>query len=139
MNPSRKTILIIDDDADYAEALATALEASGFRVLRAPDGRQGLKLAKLETPDLVLMDIVMSERTEGFFAIQEFRRTPSLAAIPIFVLSSLYEKVADFRVAPEAGWLAHDAFFAKPVNAQELVRAIRERLRLDAAAQEGVG
>jgi CheY-like chemotaxis protein len=136
MNPSGKTILIIDDDADFAEALATALQAAGFRVLRARDGHQGLKLAKLEAPDLVLMDIIMSERTEGFFTIQEFRRTPSLAAIPIFVLSSLYEQVADFQVAPEAGWLAHDAFFPKPVKPEELVRAIRERLHLNAAVRE---
>lgn len=139
MNQTRKTILIIDDDADFAEALRTALEAAGFRVLRASNGREGLKLAKLESPDLVLMDIIMSERTEGFFAIQEFRRTPSLASIPIFVLSSLYEKVAEFQVAPEAGWLAHDAFFAKPVNPQELIEAIRRRLSLDAAVEEGAG
>jgi len=139
MNPSGKTILIIDDDADFAEALGAALEAAGFRVLRARDGHQGLKLAKLEAPDLVLMDIIMSERTEGFFAIQEFRRTPSLASTPIFVLSSLYDAVADFRVAPEAGWLAHDAFFSKPVDLEELIRAIRQRLGLNAAVREGTG
>lgn len=139
MNPTGKTVLIIDDDADFAEALRAALEAAGFRVLRAANGREGLKLAKLEMPDLVLMDIIMSERTEGFFAIQEFRRTPSLASIPIFVLSSLYEKVAEFQVAPETGWLAHDAFFAKPVNPQELIEAIRRRLSLDAGVEEGAG
>jgi CheY-like chemotaxis protein len=137
MNGTGKTILLVDDDADFAEAITAVLEAAGFRVLRAPDGRQALKLAKIERPDLVLMDIIMSERTEGFFAIQEFRHTPELRAVPIFVLSSLYSTVRDFQVAPESGWLAHDAFFSKPVDPKELVGTIRDRLGLGPAGKEG--
>lgn len=136
MNGTGKTILLVDDDADFAAALTSVLEEAGFRVLRAPNGRQGLKLAKIERPDLVLMDIIMSERTEGFFTIQEFRHTPELQAVPIFVLSSLYSTARDFQVAPESSWLAHDAFFSKPVDPRELVQKIRDRLGLGPAGQE---
>ncbi len=130
---SQKKILIVDDDADFAEAIASFLEANGYRVFQARNGDDGLKVAKAERPDLVLMDIMMRERTEGFFTIQEMRRTPGIKAVPIFVVSSLYSQVPGFRITPEASWLAHDAFFPKPVDPPQLLEKIRERLGEPAA------
>jgi len=123
-----KRILIVDDDHDFAEAVGCFLEANGFAVMRAYDGAEGVKLAKLERPDLILMDIMMSERTEGFFAIQEIRRDPSLRSVPIFVLSSLCTHLPDFEIPSSGGWLAHDQFFAKPVNTAQLLEKIRQWL-----------
>jgi DNA-binding response OmpR family regulator len=134
----RKKILIVDDDEDFVEAVSSFLETKGYEVLKAHDGRHGLTLAKLERPDLMLVDIIMSERTEGFFAIQEIRRTPELSAAPVFVLSSLYSDIADFRVPPESGWLAHDEFFSKPVDMERLLERIRSRLG-DSATTPGPG
>jgi len=125
---SRK-ILIVDDDHDYVEAVSSFLEANGYLVLKAYDGSEGLKLAKMQRPDLIIMDIVMDERTEGFFAVHEIRRTPQLSAVPIFILSSLYSKTTDFQVPPDRAWLAHDEFFAKPVSMPALLDKIREHLR----------
>jgi len=132
-------ILIVDDDRDFAEALSLFLEANHYVVLKAPNGREGLKLAKVERPDLIIMDIMMSERTEGFFAVQEIRRTPELEGVPVFVLSSLYSQVADFGIPPDSSWLAHDEFLPKPVNMPELLDKIRRhigerRRNLDAPA-----
>ncbi|MCC7174436.1 MAG: response regulator [Bryobacterales bacterium] len=125
---SRHKILIVDDDPDFSQAVASFLEASGYDVLQAADGTEGLKVAKAERPDLILMDIMMRERTEGFFTIQEMRRTPALKDVPIFVVSSLYAQIPGFRITPEASWLAHDAFFAKPVDLTQLLEKIRQRL-----------
>jgi len=125
---SKHKILIVDDDADFAEAVASFLEANGYQVLQARNGTDGVKVAKAEHPDLVLMDVMMRERTEGFFTIQEMRRTPGLKDTPIFVLSSLYSQLPGFRITPEASWLAHDAFFPKPVDPPQLLEKIRERL-----------
>jgi len=132
---SNKKILIVDDDADFAEAVAAFLEANGYRVLQARDGSEGLRVAKAEHTDLVLMDIMMRERTEGFFTIQEMRQSPGLQDVPIFVLSSLYSQIPGFRITPEASWLAHDAFFPKPVDPPQLLEKIRERLA-EAAPKE---
>ena len=121
-------ILIVDDDPDFSEAVSFFLESKGFLVRRARDGTEGLKQARMERPDLVIMDIVMGERTEGFFTVQEMRRTPELAGVPIFVLTSLYEQYPEFRIAPESGWLAHDEFFSKPVDLEVMLGKIRERL-----------
>ena len=123
-----KRILIVDDDPDFREAIGCFLEANGLTVFRAHDGQEGIRLAKLERPDLILMDIMMGERTEGFFAIQEIRRDPALKGVPIFVLSSLCSRLPDFEIPSSGGWLAHDMFFAKPVDTVQLLDKIRQRL-----------
>lgn len=128
MTADQKRILIVDDDTDFAEAVSFFLQANHYTVFRAQDGNEGLKLAKMERPDLIIMDIMMSERTEGFFTIQEIRRTAGLESVPIFVLSSLYSKIADFRISPESGWLAHDEFLSKPVDMPQLLEKIRQRI-----------
>jgi two-component system alkaline phosphatase synthesis response regulator PhoP len=125
---SKQRILIVDDDADVVESVSSFLEANGYQVLKAHDGREGLKQAKLERPDLIIMDIMMNERTEGFFTVQAIRRTAGLESVPIFVLSSLYEQVPGFRIPPDSGWMAHDQFFHKPVNMPELRDKIRRFL-----------
>ena len=128
MSSATKKILIVDDDCDFVEAVSSFLEAQDYVVLKAHDGREGLKLAKMEHPDLIIMDVVMNERTEGFFTVQELRRTAELKSVPIFVLTSLYSKITDFGVPPDTGWLAHDEFFSKPVDMPGLVGKIRQRI-----------
>ena len=121
-------ILIVDDDRDFVEAVSAFLEAHGYEVLKARDGKEGLKLAKIAHPDLIIMDIVMNERTEGFFTVQEIRRTAELKTVPIFVLSSLYSQVTDFGIPPDSGWLAHDEFLTKPVDLPELLAKIQQQM-----------
>ncbi|MGO9255488.1 MAG: response regulator [Bryobacteraceae bacterium] len=125
---NKKRLLIVDDDRDFVEAVSCYLEANGFTVLRAHNGAEGIQLAKLERPDLILMDIMMNERTEGFFTIHEIRRDPALKSVPIFVLSSFCTRLPDFEIPSSGGWLAHDMFFAKPVDVVQLLERIRQRL-----------
>lgn len=128
MTTPEKRILIVDDDRDFAEAVSCFLEANGFTVFKAHNGQEGVKLAKMERPDLILMDIMMDERTEGFFTIQEMRRATELKGVPIFVLSALYTKLPEFGIAPDSGWLAHDEFLSKPVDLARLLEKIRSRI-----------
>ena len=87
-----------------------------------------MKLAKMEHPDLILMDIMMDERTEGLFTVQEMRRAAELKDVPIFVLSALYSKVPDFEIRPDRGWLAHDEFLSKPVDMSQLLEKVQQRI-----------
>ena len=128
----KKRILIVDDDRDFVEAVAAFLEASGLTVLRAYNGGEGVRAARLERPDLILMDIMMNERTEGFFTIHEIRRDPALQRVPIFVISSFCTRLPDFEIPSSGGWLAHDMFFAKPVDPVQLLEKIRQRISLAA-------
>ena len=128
MSSRASKILIVDDDADFLESVSSFLVANGYTVVRASNGRDGLKLAKMEHPDLIIMDIMMSERTEGFFTIQDIRHVPELQTVPIFVVSSIYSSVTGFRVAPDGGWIGHDEFLSKPVDPPELLDKIRRRI-----------
>ena len=121
-------ILIVDDDVDFVSSLSAFLEAQGYTSIKAHDGREGLRLAKQERPDLIIMDIMMKERTEGFFTAQEIRRATGLGDVPIFVVSALYSKLDGFEIPPEVEWLAHDAFFPKPIDMFRLLESIRERV-----------
>jgi two-component system alkaline phosphatase synthesis response regulator PhoP len=128
-----KTVLIIDDDSDYVRAIQALLESAGYKVRSAANGRDGLQLAKTLEPDLILLDVMMSERTEGFFVIQEMRRVPILNKTPVIVISSIYSDEAAFRVDPEAGWLPANLFLAKPV---EPARLLAEAARLTSVTSE---
>jgi CheY-like chemotaxis protein len=85
------------------------------------------------------MDVMMEERTAGFFAIQEIRRDPEIAGTPILVTSSIYGAIPGFRVSPDAGWLRHDGFLAKPVDLDALLLWVREHLPLGEPATAGSG
>ncbi len=129
----QKTILIVDDDRDYVTAMETLLESAGYRVRSAPDGREGLQLARTLNPDLIILDVMMTERTEGFFTLQEIRRVPALKHTPVMVISSIYADQKIFRVNPEAGWLPASLFLPKPVDPARLLAEIRRMLDLAAA------
>jgi CheY-like chemotaxis protein len=124
----KKRILIVDDDRDFVEALAVFLEANGLSVVRAHDGSEGVKLAKMDRPDLILMDIMMRERTEGFFVIREIRSDPDLRSVPVFVVSSFCSRLPDFEIPSSGGWLENDMLFGKPVDTGLLLEKIHERV-----------
>ena len=123
-----RKVLIIDDDADFTEAVGLYLESHGFHVLSAANGRDGLRLARAERPDAILLDVIMEERTEGFFALQQMRRTPELARTPVFVVSSIYSAIPGFNLTPQTSWLRHDDFIPKPVDLPALVQRLNARL-----------
>ncbi len=120
-----KNVLIIDDDPDFVTAIGTLLESQGYAVQSAVNGGEGLRLAKTGQPDVILLDIMMTERTEGFFALQELRRIPALSRTPVIVISSIYTDVPVFRVSPEAGWLPANLFLPKPVDPARLLEEVR--------------
>jgi len=121
-------ILIVDDDDDFAESLGSFLAFRGYLVARAADSDEGIRMALARRPDLIVMDVMMRERTEGFFAIHEIRRNPQLAGVPIFAVSAIYTAAADFAVPPGSDWLAQDEFFRKPVDFDQLLERIQARV-----------
>jgi len=117
-----RSVLIIDDDPDFAQAVGGLLASSGYEVMTASNGRDGLDRAKKELPDLILLDVMMTERTEGFFTLQQIRRVPALQHTPVIVISSIYTDQSVFRVNPEAGWLPASLFLPKPVDPARLLQ-----------------
>lgn len=83
----QKTILVADDEIDLREALVTFLEAEGFNVLAATNGREALDLAWKHTPDLIMLDIQMPEMT-GLEALRELRSSEGLENTHVMMLTA---------------------------------------------------
>jgi CheY-like chemotaxis protein len=129
-----RRILVIDDDPDLRASVRVLLESRGHEVLEEADGEAGLRAARAAAPDLILLDVMMRERTEGLFVLQEIRRTPALAATPVIVASSLYHDHPFFRVREDAGWMPADLFLPKPLDPG---RFLEEVARLLERAEAG--
>jgi DNA-binding response OmpR family regulator len=68
-----KRILLVDDDPEIVESMKAVLESRGYEILVARDGNQGLVMAEQETPDLVVLDMMMPKRS-GFLVLEKLRR-----------------------------------------------------------------
>jgi len=123
-----KRILVIDDDADFRVSVRALLEREGYEVREEADGESGLRAARAFAPHLILLDVMMRERTEGFFVLQEIRRTPALAELPVIVSSSLYSEHPFFRVREDAGWMPADLFLPKPLRPKQLLEEVARLL-----------
>ena len=123
-----KRILLIDDDADFRVSVRALLESEGYEVREEADGESGLRAVRAFGPHLILLDVMMRERTEGFFVLQEIRRTPALAELPVIVSSSLYSEHPFFRVREDAGWMPADLFLPKPLRPKQLLEEVARLL-----------
>lgn len=108
MENQKKTILIIDDDADFREILKTKLTASGFKVDQAENGEQGLEKAKKIKPDLVLLDVRMP-KMNGIQTLSKIRADLELGDLKVLFLTNLGE------LDPANSWV--DDKFAKNIGA----------------------
>ena len=90
-NNGLKKILLVEDDKFLRDLCLRKLEKTGFKVLTAFDGEEGLKKIKEEKPILVLLDIVLPGLS-GFEVLKQIKTNPQTASIPIIVLSNLGQK-----------------------------------------------
>jgi len=121
----QRSILIADDDPDVVEAMKMVLEASGFTVRSAPNGKECLRKLREELPDLLILDVMMTTETEGFHIAYEIRQDPDLRALPVLMLTAIEQK-SGFKFSPDADgdFLPVEDFVTKPVEPEELLRRI---------------
>ena len=81
-------ILVIDDDRSVTDLVEVILEAEGCTVLKASDGREGLRLAQEDRPDLIILDLVMPE-ISGFNVAYQLKHNPKTQSIPVIVMTSM--------------------------------------------------
>lgn len=122
-------ILLIDDDPDFVEATKTILESKPYEVVVAFAGDEGLKKARAESPDLVLLDIIMPG-TDGFSAAEQFKKDPELSKIPVVMLTSYAERRAGTGIPVSKGFqLEAEDYIEKPVSPEELFDIIEKNLK----------
>src|SRR5215203_4868977 len=112
----KKTLLIIDDDAQYRQAMGQILEENGWRVLHAADGDEGIILAKNSRPEAVVCDLLMPH-CNGFAVCRSLRNDPALRHTRI-VITSGRDFETDRQAARAEG---ADEYLAKPMNPTQLV------------------
>lgn len=116
-----ETILIADDEEPIRELLTLYLEREGFRVITAGDGEQALAAARAQSPDLIVLDLMMPKRS-GYEVCRELRRDSD---IPILMLTARGEDV-DRIVGLELG---ADDYLGKPFHPRELTARVKAILR----------
>lgn len=123
------TILVIDDDQDFIDATRLMLEQAGFAVDAALTAEDGVRKVKLDTPDLVVLDVMLPLGYEGFEVARAIRDDLELRDLPILILTSLQEKKQlPYRFAPDRDYLPVDVFLDKPARPEELLAKIQELL-----------
>ncbi len=118
-----KTILVVEDQVDNRKILRDLLTSSGFKVIEAVDGLDGLRLAQSHKPDLILMDIQLPG-IDGYEATRRIKGDNKLKDIPIIVVTS-YALSGDEKKAFESGC---DAYVAKPYSPREMLGKVQEYL-----------
>lgn len=117
-------ILLVDDDADILEIVGFNLEAEGYQVIKASNGKDGVRTAKKEKPHLIILDVMMPEM-DGIEACENMRKLPELQNSIITFLTARgedYSQVAGFDVGA-------DDYITKPVKPKVLVSKVKALLR----------
>jgi DNA-binding response OmpR family regulator len=123
-------IAIIDDDADILDASSLILTSNGYEVITADNPDDGFKIVKKNSPDLIILDVMMNEPDDGFFLAQRFRKEN--IRIPIIMYTSVSKATGlEFGVSEI---VPVDEFVEKPISPEELISKVKKLLQL---RQEG--
>ena len=121
---SKKRILVVDDEQDMIYAVKLQLEARGFEVLTACDGQEGLNVARRESPDLIILD-VMLPKVDGYKICRMLKFDRKYNAIPVIMFTARMQE-GDRQTGYEVG---ADAYMAKPFEPRKLLDKINELLK----------
>lgn len=119
-----RKILIVDDEHDIVQFLGLRLTNSGYKVLKAYNGVEAIKIAKKELPDLIILDILMPE-LDGSKTASLLKEYPETKDIPVLFLTCLFTKEEEKQGSVRGGVY----FVAKPYDGDQLLRVIKENLR----------
>ena len=118
------TVLLVEDTEDNRFMMRRLLEMAGYRVIEAMNGEEAVKLARTESPHLILMDLSLPV-IDGLAATRLIRKLPEFEAIPIIAVSA--HDTSDFQSeAIEAGC---NSYVTKPIDFNELEELIAQLLK----------
>jgi DNA-binding response OmpR family regulator len=115
---TKKRILLVDDDREIVESMRIALESSGYEILVARDGNQGLAMAERDNPDLVILDMMMPKRS-GFLVLEKVRRS---RPVPLRVIMITANEGSRHKAYAEM--LGVDDYIRKPFAMDRLLDSV---------------
>lgn len=119
----KQKILVVEDTTDLSTVLIAMLEGQGYQVVHAAEGKSAVEMAKVEKPQLVLLDIMIPE-INGLNVCRIIRSQPETCNIKVIILSSLYQK-KEIEAAFAAG---ASEYLVKPFDNARLLETIRNVL-----------
>ena len=126
MNKKKTRILIVDDEERNVKLLEAQLSVSGYEVLTAHSGNQGVIEAEDNLPDLIILDFMMPDMSGAQVALR-LKENPDTKNIPIIFLTSILKK--DFLDKEIVNIIGNQVFIAKPVGKKELIQTIESVLK----------
>ena len=118
-------VLVVDDNQQNLELLQAYLEDVDCRTIPARDGLEALEIISKETPDLILLDVMMPKMS-GFEVCKRIKNDPKTSDIPVIMVTALTE-LGDIERGIDSGT---DDFLSKPVNKLELLTRVKTMLKL---------
>lgn len=131
MSSNKKKILIVDDEPDIREILEYNLKQAGYKVSKAKNGEEAVEKAKKDTPDLILMDIMMP-KMDGVEACRQIREDKKLDATIVAFLTARGEEFTEIASLEVGG----DDFIQKPIKPKVLLSRIKALLRRSGGTPE---
>jgi CheY-like chemotaxis protein len=123
---NRPLVLVIDDDASVHDLMSRSLAAEGVRIVTAPDGETGLRLARELEPALIFLDVLMP-KVDGWAVLTALKADPRVADIPVVMLTIVNDR--------EMGYLlGASEYLTKPVDRDRLISLLRKYRPQDAGA-----
>ena len=129
MNESSRILVVDDDDAVTLRATSHILKSAGYQVIEAVNGAECLRLAREQSPDLILLDVVLGDES-GVPICQRIKADPQLANLFVVLLSSIKTDSDSQAQGLEAG---ADGYIVRPIANRELVARVQVLLRIKAA------
>ncbi len=123
-----QTILVVEDDKFLRELISQKLVKEGYNVVQAIDGEEGVKKAKEEKPDIILLDLILPG-IDGFEVLSRIKAEANLVAIPVIILSNLGQK-EDIEKGLKLG--ANDYLIKAHFTPGEIIEKIQSILKTNA-------
>jgi CheY-like chemotaxis protein len=132
------TVLVIDDDRDFRDSVASLLTAEGCTVLQAGSGKEGLRRLSESRPDVIVLDIMMESIVEGYAVNQAIKFQPEYAAfaeVPVIMVSSIREGPDErFPRSGELEMVRPDRYLTKPLDIPLFLEVVERAARRGAKA-----
>jgi DNA-binding response OmpR family regulator len=132
---AKKTVLVVDDEADVRNFLRVALTAAGFDVVTANDGFEALERVKKQIPDLISLDLVMPKKSGAKFH-RELTKNKEWAKIPIIIVTGHARDDLGKADLKELTMSGPGIYLEKPVKPDNYIAAVKTILGMDTSAEE---
>ncbi len=133
MSPLDKTVLVVEDNDLNMKLFHDVLEAHGYNVLQAKDGMEGLRMAREERPDLILMDIQLPD-VSGLEVTKWLKDDETLKSIPVIAITA-FAMAGDEAKIRDGGC---DAYIPKPISIPNFLQTVERFVRPLVAEREAV-